>query len=561
MSQVILQEAVSRSLSLRHDFSNLSWSRGLTNFYEGVPFSYCTSLKFIKQITKLLINFCEKNTSQNMFHFYGLGSGTGMFMFSLIEYLSRDHPDVFKRFHFHISDFSNEIVDFYYKNSTYLKFKDVIECEVIDFSNLQFEGKPVPDIIFMSYLWDAVDTIHMEYKQNTLYEIKVKTYLDKTDGIIDTSSVYPKYLTAQDLQKICLDADQSRLKQLLPKLVPLLKEEYSYHQFDYSKVSKDEATLLQNHLERVVGTKNLKFNYSTKIFNAIQHIKQVLSKDGLIMVYDMGYEDITFKKGISGMTVPYELTVFYDIYFPLYHELFKQDGFESLLTSFSSGSSQFSLTSLGQTDNYKHTFKKEFYKDLSGSSGQNLSTIKKTINQSNAVQNTIAYVASLKETDYSYYFLTQAMIISYESDVYEVTKFIGDLFLKRFKNVPVVGLNLLAKTTYYSGDVLVSEQYLKKAIQFDPNFADLYLNLSLTLLKQNKFEELIECLERYFKLNSKSPRYMEYLNLIIAYVKCDRIEESKRLIEHIVTVENFVGNAFPKKLLEQLDVVLESIVI
>ena len=69
MSQVILQEAVSRSLSLRHDFSNLSWSRGLTNFYEGVPFSYCTSLKFIKQITKLLINFSpfsESNASKTI---------------------------------------------------------------------------------------------------------------------------------------------------------------------------------------------------------------------------------------------------------------------------------------------------------------------------------------------------------------------------------------------------------------------------------------------------------------------------------------------------------------
>ena len=251
MSEVILQNYVSRNESLRHHFSHLSWKRGMTNFYEGVPFSYSTSFTFINQVTELIRVYFSKNSDKEIVHFYELGSGTGMFMFNLIEFLNQNYPEIFNKLHFHISDYSPEIVEFYYHNPTYLKFKDKISCDVIDFCQLNFNDRPQPDILFMSYLWDAVDTIHLEYTNETLYEILVKTYIDHDDEIIDASNVIPEQLSSAEILAICKDDNCEKKQMILPKIVELIYEDFQYKNMDYSRLDTQEATFLKKYLKNI----------------------------------------------------------------------------------------------------------------------------------------------------------------------------------------------------------------------------------------------------------------------------------------------------------------------
>ena len=149
------------------------------------------------------------------------------------------------------------------------------------------------------------------------------------------------------------------------------------------------------------------------------------------------------------------------------------------------------------------------------------------------------------------------MKLCYESDAFDAALFVGDLFLGRFDHIPVAGLNILSKVYYFSGDFNKAEEIANEAISIDPHFDDTYINLSLCLLKQRKYSELIICLEKYFSLNSAKTRWMEYANLLIAYIQTEDTVKSKALVDNILDIQKKSPDFFPEKLLSQVDLLLE----
>jgi tetratricopeptide (TPR) repeat protein len=77
---------------------------------------------------------------------------------------------------------------------------------------------------------------------------------------------------------------------------------------------------------------------------------------------------------------------------------------------------------------------------------------------------------------------------------------------------------------YYNRDFVKSAYYLEKALELDPNYADVCNQLAYVYLRLDRDEEAIELFERYVSLSPENPNALD--SLADAYFHTGRIDES-----------------------------------
>src|SRR6202042_3375555 len=75
-------------------------------------------------------------------------------------------------------------------------------------------------------------------------------------------------------------------------------------------------------------------------------------------------------------------------------------------------------------------------------------------------------------------------------------------------------------------DLPAAEQHFSKATQLEPNFADAYLGLGMSLLGEKKFAEAVAPLEKAVKLQPGNPA--GHYSLATAYSRTGRKEDADR---------------------------------
>ena len=108
-----IQETVPRPESLLHKISELSWIRGTSNFFiETVPFSFSNSPFHARQITHILLSFFYNQLkTEKSLTLLDLGSGTGLFIKQLLDYLYKYFPKYAKKIEVTISEQNKAFLD------------------------------------------------------------------------------------------------------------------------------------------------------------------------------------------------------------------------------------------------------------------------------------------------------------------------------------------------------------------------------------------------------------------------------------------------------------------
>jgi tetratricopeptide (TPR) repeat protein len=85
---------------------------------------------------------------------------------------------------------------------------------------------------------------------------------------------------------------------------------------------------------------------------------------------------------------------------------------------------------------------------------------------------------------------------------------------------------VLGELARQAQDLPAAEQYFSKATQLEPNFADAYLGLGMSLLAEKKFAEAVAPLEKAVKLQPGNPA--GHYSLATAYSRTGRKEDADR---------------------------------
>ena len=85
---------------------------------------------------------------------------------------------------------------------------------------------------------------------------------------------------------------------------------------------------------------------------------------------------------------------------------------------------------------------------------------------------------------------------------------------------------VLGELARQAQDLPAAEQHFSKATQLDPNFADAYLGLGMSLLAEKKYAEAVAPLEKAVKLQPANPA--GHYSLATAYSRTGRKEDAER---------------------------------
>jgi tetratricopeptide (TPR) repeat protein len=98
---------------------------------------------------------------------------------------------------------------------------------------------------------------------------------------------------------------------------------------------------------------------------------------------------------------------------------------------------------------------------------------------------------------------------------------------------------ILGELSRQAGDFPEAVEHFTKATKFDPNFADAYLGLGISLLNEKKYTEAVPPLEMAVKLQPGNPS--GHYSLATAYARTGRKEDAERELALQKEIEEHLG--------------------
>jgi len=341
-NRVTLQEPVSRPDSMGQQLSDLSWARGIGNFFiEGVPFSYSTSTDLAHRIIQFM-QAMFPNTKSNAI--YELGAGLGLLSRNICLLLTKE-PGLKKKTKVYVSDYSEAMFAQIEKLQLFSEFKDQVEFKVLDFNDLEFDKSPLPNLVILSYLLDSLPTKQYEYSAGKLYELKVKTTVSDTQTMLDTTEFPPKLI---HVKKIKIKPP------IISALQPLLKE-------SLVKVPVEDA-LVSAFLEMFnPKKKTVRFNFSHMAYQGLEKLLAGAKDPMAILIYDFGYPHLG---NDQALTKNYGPTLCFSMVFDLFRFVAKRNSANCFIGDNAPGKSSFILlTKHFNKSKVEPVFTKLFQKD------------------------------------------------------------------------------------------------------------------------------------------------------------------------------------------------------
>ncbi|RAP29487.1 hypothetical protein DID76_04030 [Candidatus Marinamargulisbacteria bacterium SCGC AG-414-C22] len=374
---ILLQKAVARPNSIRSQLSDLSWSRGIANFFlEDIPFSYSTGYDHAAKIVAFIDQFATNNPDKPI-TVLELGSGTGLLCLRILDLLHQENYTFAKDVHIIITDFSEALIEQIKASSLFDRYTNQVSFYVFDFLTDSYDRLPPFDMVIMSYLLDSIGHHHLEYNHHGIFEKHVTSYYDRTGYIFDTATLPPKIVPNDEKATFIHDIINTQSYEKLSQLRDNVKEYYSNK--DLSQTTFNESTIIDinNFLTYLKPDNPFYFNYSPAISKALKQLFKQLPDHGMALIYDFGIPDVAAsKKTTKSLLGKYGICLFFAVYFPYIHYLAEQQGLSFLQTQFDSGHSQCCVITKNKTS-YKTVFNNCFSEPGSLHSTQNIKRIKR----------------------------------------------------------------------------------------------------------------------------------------------------------------------------------------
>ncbi len=315
-NNILVQNISSRSESLRQKLSALVYQRGIDSFFtEHIPFSYScgyeNAIRFINVI-KLIAAKKEKNESIIITE---IAAGSGLFCFRILDLIYELKLPFAENVYFNITDFSEKnMIEI--KNTTfYKKYHNQVSLLTFNIFEDNFTKLPKSDSFIMNYILDSLPHKHYQYKDKKIVEKKIKTYVDKNQLIIDTTTEFPEIIKNEKIKNYIESTISEKNQKKLSKLKINFIE--TFHNIKVSEKDLESTDLkMLKKFCLFLNNKEFTFNYSTLTYPIIKELYSRLTEDGFIFIFDFGLNTIKQNINTEKLTTNYGLAQCHSFNFP-----------------------------------------------------------------------------------------------------------------------------------------------------------------------------------------------------------------------------------------------------
>ena len=530
--QYILQDYVSRPDSIKHHISELSWNRGIENFFlENVPFSYSTGLDYADRIISLIHKHYLLNKKKTI-KVLEIGSGSGLLAYRILYLLHKQKRPYAKHVQFIITDFSEAIINQIKKGGIFSDFKDQVSFKVLNFLTDDYKSYSSCDIVLMTYLLDSVPYFHLHKKGNKLYETKIQTTFDEDYYYVDTTQ-FPPLILKQDQVK---DHFLNKLKQkdlnTLSRSSRNLDEHYK--QFLLHKDSPIyNSPILKDFLAEYTD-KSFQFNYSENVCIALNNLFAALPKNAMILIFDFGIPNFEpFKNPNKKISAKYGITMFHSTFFPLIDFLAKKNGLDTITSQFVAGDSQCCLITKSKKD-YKTIFNHLFTTPAAQVTLKIIPLLQryKGPHVLTYVNKQLAKCAEYEKLSHTV-LLTIAILLKNNMFYEEALDYLDVIYIQ-YGDFSLS--SVLLKAEIYNGqkEFHKTVQLLEPLIKKHRYYNGFYYQLCIAYVNLNEQEKFISTFKKFLYITDNFIPWRFFIIMACFYYELKQINTAEKILRHLI---------------------------
>jgi tetratricopeptide (TPR) repeat protein len=547
-NKLILRKNISRKNSLKILLSNLSWERGIGNFFiEDVPFSYSTGKSFAAKLTNLIEYFSELTPNKKTY-LYELGAGLGILSKNILDLIKTKKPDLYKNILLNISDSSPTIVDHFTRLNIFEKHLSKTNLQLANAANPAFNINQKPKLTYMTYVYDSLPARHIEIDNKEIFEIRITETIDKDEKIFNSTVFPPKLINAQEIKSLLQD-EYIKLLPIVSKLTNIIQEEHTkFHIDKITDISSEEKKELLEFVETIDNLEPFQFNYSYELGVSLRKIIKQMPNESGFLTLDFGTTKPLPIKKDNLPIISFGAVSASPVFFPYIQYIAKQENTHCFITDNTQGHNQVLLIYKGNSpENTKKVFDSNFNDiNKSNQAFSTIESIKKNkdyyLSDPNKIENLIKKLPKYDQE--SYYLVINIATILYNAKQYKKALYYTELSLKSYKAIAIPSYLLLGKIYSKLDDTNNAITHLKKALEISKVYADAYNELGIILCEKKAYSQFLSAAKQYLRYcqdDNNIWNHIIMMSIFNTYLKNEK--EAKEILDWI----NMTAVKAPKK--------------
>ncbi|MCP4049487.1 MAG: hypothetical protein GY730_02115 [bacterium] len=540
-NKIILQSNVSCFQTYKAKLSNMSWNRGIANFFlADIPFSYSTGHVLASRIVDIIYNIDQFQGASKNKRIYEFGAGLAMLSKHILDILKKDHPELYKQTACHISDQSLPVISQIQKFNTHKDHQKNIFFSLMDAANPEFNTGKEPGIVILSYLLDSFKTRLIEIENGKLYEIRYDEFFLKNSKILDMSHFPPKIFDLQEVKKL-LESGSNHLMNNIYRISRELREEEVRVPVDDVKNFEDGE---KEELLDFTATLNIngrcRINYSYQAGKTLSLIIGKLLKESIILIHDLGITRPLLSNNNSKMYTPlvkFKSVICYPVFFPYLHYIARKADISSFLTSNKPGENQVCIFYKGEHVNkMKNLFRKLFInKDHNRISNKIHEIRQNKKDYLRKDKDLESFLPDLSEYDRkSYFLLVNLTNLFYEEKMYALALDYARKSLECYRPVAIPSYMLMGKIYIKLGNLDKAERCFIKILDICDSYPDAYNELGLIYFDNKDYERFIEVAKKYLKYCTIDNIWDHLIVMSIFYLTLEKNRECEKIVDWVL---------------------------
>ncbi len=555
-----VQPPVPRSDSLRTKLSDAAWGLGIEAFFlHAVPFSYSTGKSFASRIAHLVScavpRYSESRPAGAQVHLYEIGAGLGVLALHVLDLLREQHPDLYSRLLYHVTDCSESILAQIERLGVLGDHQEHVRFDVADALRPEFRRGEEPALVIQSYVVSSLPVRHVEISGGEIRELLVRTRLPRSACLLDASTFPPRVIEGESVVERVITAADGGWRFLLPQLGQLLQEEYVRIPISESGIPRAESVELETFVAALPSNTVVRFNCCFVYARALRELLTNLSRDTIVVVHDFGWVDRHSAPEPGALSTSYGATTCHGVSFPHLISAAEQEGAVCRCTANAAGESQVLMCYKGDTDDrldalFVETFADTGYEAVRAALGR-CTEIAETDKE--YPESVVAIMSSLAEPNRHDYalqlgiawellrrgFLREAIDMAQQS-------------LDGYRQVAVDSYLLLGLAHRKLGELDLAEGHLRRALTICPHYYLAHAELGHVLLGQGRQEEHFDAVIESIRGYPDDGVWEQVISAVIGLVVQGRRREADSALTAILKTAEHHTTLVPDDIVRRL---------
>lgn len=249
-----------------------------------MPYDCVAFSQFLMDMINMLV---RKKPRKSKIHIYEFGFGSGLVAKRTMDWIRETDPGLYRRIVYHMSDISPEQVNRIRKKPIWKIHRSRIRFDISDLRNPKFQPGEEPDLVFHTYLLDALDYRMIQVQDGVISEIEIQSTLLDEFYIPDTRSFPPNIFSPEDIRQI-LESPQIDAQRLVieRRIYPMIDRQYRAVPLEEQHgIPEAEQAAIQEYADEMQITEGI-FLFSMDALECTRAITQALPSETLLLMMD-----------------------------------------------------------------------------------------------------------------------------------------------------------------------------------------------------------------------------------------------------------------------------------